>query len=91
MKKNIFTKNDQTIHTYVISEAGQNHDGSAEIAKQFTDLTDEVDSGEVKFQKKTINNFSIESILNANDDSFPDFGKKALLGIPLNELLGLEV
>ena len=38
MKTNIFTKNDQTTNTYVIAEAGLNHNGSVEIAKQLIDL-----------------------------------------------------
>ena len=54
MKTNIFTKNDQTTHTYVIAEAGLNHNGSPEIAKQLIDLAVEVGADEVKFQKKLL-------------------------------------
>ena len=86
MKTNIFTKNDRTIHTYVIAEAGLNHNGSAEIAKQLIDL-----AVEAKFQKKTVDNLLIKSTLNANNDSFPEFVKKAVLDIPVDELLSLGV
>ena len=39
MKTEIFTKNDQATRTYVIAEAGLNHNGSVEIAKQLGNVT----------------------------------------------------
>jgi sialic acid synthase SpsE len=75
MKTNIFTKNDQMTHTYVIAEAGLNHNGSVEIAKQLIDLAVEAGADAVKFQKRTVDKLAVKATLDAPDDRFPDFGK----------------
>ena len=75
MKINIFTKNDQTTHTYVIAEAGLNHNGSVEIAKQLIDLAVEAGADAVKFQKRTVDKLAVKATLDAPDDRFPEFGK----------------
>ncbi len=74
MKENIFvTKN--TTHTYVIAEAGLNHNGSVEIAKQLIDLAVEAGADAVKFQKRTVEKLAVKATLDAPDDRFPEFGK----------------
>jgi sialic acid synthase SpsE len=75
MKTNIFTKNNQTTHTYVIAEAGLNHNGSVEIAKQLIDLAVEAGADAVKFQKRTVDKLAVKATLDAPDDRFPEFGK----------------
>ena len=59
---------------YIIAEAGLNHNGSVEIAKQLIDLAFEAGADAVKFQKRTVNKLAIESVLDAKDDRFPEFG-----------------
>jgi sialic acid synthase SpsE len=75
MKTSIFTKNDNTVHTYVIAEAGLNHNGSVETAKQLIDLAVEAGADAVKFQKRTVDKLAIKATLDAPDDRFPEFGK----------------
>ena len=59
---------------YVIAEAGLNHNGSVEIAKQLIDLAVEAGADAVKFQKRTVSNLAAKSTLHAADDRFPEFG-----------------
>ena len=59
---------------YVIAEAGLNHNGSVEIAKQLIDLAVEAGADAVKFQKRTVSNLAVKSTLHAADDRFPEFG-----------------
>ena len=73
MKKNIFTTNNT--HTYVIAEAGLNHNGSVRIAKQLIDLAVAAGADAVKFQKRTVDKLAVKSTLDAPDDRFPEFGK----------------
>jgi len=75
MISNIFTKNDETTHTYVIAEAGLNHNGSVTIAKQLIDLAVEAGADAVKFQKRTVDKLAVKATLDAPDDRFPEFGK----------------
>lgn len=75
MKTNIFNKNDLTAHTYVIAEAGLNHNGSVEIAKQLIDLAVEAGADAVKFQKRTVDKLAVKASLDAVDGRFPEFGK----------------
>ena len=62
-------------HCYVIAEAGLNHNGSVEIAKQLIDLACEAGADAVKFQKRTIDKLAVRSTLDAKDDRYPEFGK----------------
>lgn len=48
--------------TYVIAEAGINHNGSRQIAKLLVDTAVEADA--VKFQKRNIDNTYVEDIIN---------------------------
>ena len=61
--------------TYVIAEAGLNHNGSIDIAKKLIDLAIEAGADAVKFQKRTIGKLAVKSYLDQNDDRFPEFGK----------------
>ena len=75
MKTNIFSKHKQTAHTYVIAEAGLNHNGSVEIAKKLIDVAVEAGADAVKFQKRTVGKLAIKATLDSPDDRFPEFGK----------------
>jgi sialic acid synthase SpsE len=59
---------------YVIAEAGLNHNGSVEIAKQLIDLAEEAGADAVKFQKRTVGNLAVKKTLDAPDNRFPEFG-----------------
>jgi sialic acid synthase SpsE len=74
MKQNIFTIQN-TSHTYVIAEAGLNHNGSVKIAKKLIDLAAQAGADAVKFQKRTVENLAVKATLDAEDDRFPQFGK----------------
>jgi len=60
--------------TYVIAEAGLNHNGSIEIAKKLIDLAVIAGADAVKFQKRTIDRLAVNETLEAKDDRFPEFG-----------------
>lgn len=60
--------------TYIIAEAGLNHNGSIDIAKELIRVAAESKCNAVKFQKRTIELLATEEILNAKDDRFPEFG-----------------
>ncbi len=60
---------------YVIAEAGLNHNGSIEIAKQLIDVAKEAGSDAVKFQKRDVNNLATADYLDKDDKRFPNFGK----------------
>jgi sialic acid synthase SpsE len=74
MKKNLLNKINHRSHTYVIAEAGLNHNGSVEIAKKLIDLAAEAGADAVKFQKRTVDNLAVKSTLDAPDNRFPEFG-----------------
>lgn len=59
---------------YVIAEAGLNHNGSVEIAKKLIDAAAVAGVDAVKFQKRTVDKLAIQSVLDAPDDRFPEFG-----------------
>jgi len=61
--------------TFIIGEIGLNHNGSVEIAKQLIDVAQEADVDCVKFQKRNVDGLAIQSVLDADDDRFPEFGK----------------
>ncbi len=60
---------------YIIAEAGLNHNGSLEIAKALIDVAAIAGADAVKFQKRTIEKLAVKSVLDAEDDRFPKFGK----------------
>jgi sialic acid synthase SpsE len=64
-----------TNHTYIIAEAGLNHNGSIDIAKKLIDVAVSAGADAVKFQKRTVDKLAVQSVLDAADDRFPDFGK----------------
>ena len=59
---------------YIIAEAGLNHNGSIEIAKKLIDLAVKAGADAVKFQKRTVDVLAIETVLDAEDNRFPEFG-----------------
>jgi sialic acid synthase SpsE len=59
---------------YIIAEAGLNHNGSLEIAKQLIDVAVDAGANAVKFQKRTVDILATKETLEANDDRFPEFG-----------------
>ncbi len=60
---------------YVIAEAGLNHNGSLDIAKQLIDVASIAKADAVKFQKRTVDKLAIGSVLDAEDKRFPELGK----------------
>ena len=68
-------KNNLPNKCYVIAEAGLNHNGSVNIAKQLIDLAVEAGADAVKFQKRTVDKLAVKTVLDASDDRFPEFGK----------------
>lgn len=61
--------------TYLIAEIGLNHNGSLNIARELIDVAASAGVNAVKFQKRTIENLAIASVLDAEDKRFPNFGK----------------
>ncbi|MBF0624814.1 MAG: N-acetylneuraminate synthase family protein [Magnetococcales bacterium] len=59
----------------VIAEAGLNHNGSLEIAKQLVDVAAEAGVDVVKFQKRQVDVLAVESLLDAPDARFPGLGR----------------
>jgi len=59
---------------YIIAEAGLNHNGSIEIAKQLIDVAVDAGVDAVKFQKRTVDILATKETLDAADDRFPEFG-----------------
>ena len=74
MENNLFIKNKESNQTYVIAEAGLNHNGSVDIAKKLIDLAAEAGADAVKFQKRTVSKLAVKATLDAKDDRFPEFG-----------------
>lgn len=74
MENNLFLKNNESNQTYVIAEAGLNHNGSVDIAKKLIDLAAEAGADAVKFQKRTVSKLAVKATLDAKDDRFPEFG-----------------
>ena len=70
---NIFQKKES--ECYVIAEAGLNHNGSIDIAKELINVAFEAKASAVKFQKRTIKELATKKTLEAVDNRFPNFGK----------------
>ncbi len=71
--ENIFQKKES--ECYVIAEAGLNHNGSINIAKELINVAFEAKASAVKFQKRTIKELATKKTLEAIDNRFPNFGK----------------
>lgn len=61
-------------YCYVIGEIGLNHNGSMAIAEQLIDSCVTAGCDAVKFQKRDVKNLAIKSVLDAQDERFPEFG-----------------
>ncbi len=59
---------------YIIAEAGLNHNGSLDLAKQLIDVAVVAQVDAVKFQKRNVDTLALESVLDARDDRFPLLG-----------------
>lgn len=59
---------------YVIAEIGLNHNGSIELAKKLIDVAVVAGADAVKFQKRTVDILAVQSVLDADDARFPEFG-----------------
>jgi sialic acid synthase SpsE len=59
----------------VIAEAGLNHNGDLEKAKRLIDMAVTCGADIVKFQKRTVDILAIQSVLDAKDERFPEFGE----------------
>lgn len=60
---------------YIIGEIGLNHNGSIDMAKELIDVAKESGVDAVKFQKRHVSKLAIQSVLDAPDERFPEFGK----------------
>tara|TARA_A100001011_G_scaffold400206_1_gene513186 strand:+ start:628 stop:1632 length:1005 start_codon:yes stop_codon:yes gene_type:complete len=59
---------------YVIAEAGLNHNGSINIAKELIDVAFEAGADAVKFQKRSVHKLASIEQLEKKDNRFPSFG-----------------
>lgn len=59
---------------YVIAEAGLNHNGCINLAKQLIDVASNAGANAVKFQKRTVDVLATPDTLDAVDTRFPEFG-----------------
>ena len=62
-------------YCYIIAEAGLNHNGSMDIAKQLIDVAVSAGVDAVKFQKRTVDELAVKDTLDAEDNRFPEFGR----------------
>jgi sialic acid synthase SpsE len=61
--------------TYIIAEAGLNHNGSLKKAFELIDLASDAGADAVKFQKRTIEDLATKEVLDQEDNRFPQFGR----------------
>ena len=59
----------------IIGEVGLNHNGDLNMAKRLIDVAAKTGCDCVKFQKRTVSQLAIKSVLDDRDDRFPSFGK----------------
>lgn len=71
---NIEKDKNKFLSCYIIAEAGLNHNGSLDIAKNLIDVAVDSGANAVKFQKRTVSKLATNQILDAIDDRFPEFG-----------------
>jgi sialic acid synthase SpsE len=62
-------------YCYVIAEAGLNHNGSVELAKELIQIAKNSGVDAVKFQKREVSKLAINKELDKIDNRFPEFGK----------------
>ena len=60
--------------TYFIAEAGLNHNGKIDLAHELIDIAYRAGAQAIKFQKRTISELAIKSVLDAKDSRFPFLG-----------------
>lgn len=61
--------------TLIIAEAGLNHNGDFNIAKQLIDVAVEAGCDVVKFQKRDVPNLVTKQFMDTPDNRFPSFGR----------------
>jgi sialic acid synthase SpsE len=59
---------------YFIAEVGLNHNGSIDMAHQLIEVAASSGAQAVKFQKRTVSQLAIKSVLDAPDSRFPSLG-----------------
>ena len=59
---------------FFIAEIGLNHNGCLDVAKKLIDVAIVAAASAVKFQKRTVDILAVGSVLDAQDDRFPEFG-----------------
>jgi sialic acid synthase SpsE len=59
---------------HIIAEVGLNHNGSLELARQLIEAAAAAGANAVKFQKRTVDQLAIRTVLDAEDGRFPEFG-----------------
>ena len=72
--KDLFLELEDTRNCYFIAEIGLNHNGDIQIAKKLIDSASQAGADAVKFQKRTVSELAVKSVLSAKDDRFPNFG-----------------
>lgn len=60
---------------FIIGEIGLNHNGSVKLAKELIDAAKNAGCDCVKLQKRHVEGLAIRSVLDAEDNRFPAFGK----------------
>ena len=60
--------------SYIIAEAGLNHNGDMAIARELIEVAAEAGADAVKFQKRNVGTLAVGHVLNAPDDRFPSMG-----------------